>query len=297
MIPRRSILGRRPGKGGGTTPAAPGARPPTPRPGPGPAPTWRGRLHIDRLGVVGSSAIAGLILVAGVAIVALLGGERFGSTSSATATPVGSQPVGSQPPDPAVAAFVALATDPARSMRIETTTTALVGGTRAEVASTLDHVGATYAGSLLVTDTNTRTPTDVIVLPPDAYARDPTGPWRKGAAPRRPLDPFFGLGAATPIADLGLETVEGVELRHLRLAMLPIDTTFAADVREVVYDSTAFDLWIDDQGHPVTGTFELLGSGLTHEGAEPERRVPLSLRTEYNFSRVGEPIEILPPTT
>jgi hypothetical protein len=79
--------------------------------------------------------------------------------------------------------------------------------------------------------------------------------------------------------------------------MLPIDTTFAADVREVVYDSTAFDLWIDDQGHPVTGTFELLGSGLTHEGAEPERRVPLSLRTEYNFSRVGEPIEILPPTT
>ncbi|HEY8169075.1 MAG TPA: hypothetical protein VIF84_10190, partial [Candidatus Limnocylindrales bacterium] len=206
MIPRRSILGRRPGKGGGTTPAAPGARPPTPRPGPGPAPTWRGRLHIDRLGVVGSSAIAGLILVAGVAIVALLGGERFGSTSSATATPVGSQPVGSQPPDPAVAAFVALATDPARSMRIETTTTALVGGTRAEVASTLDHVGATYAGSLLVTDTNTRTPTDVIVLPPDAYARDPTGPWRKGAAPRRPLDPFFGLGAATPIADLGLET-------------------------------------------------------------------------------------------
>ena len=69
MIPRRSILDRRqrpdPGQSGGA------GR------GPGPERTWRQRLGIDRLGVVGSSAIAGLILVAGVGLIALFGGERF----------------------------------------------------------------------------------------------------------------------------------------------------------------------------------------------------------------------------
>lgn len=294
MIPRRGLLDRRrdPGSAGSAGSAGGGRRDSGP---PGTWERWRRRLGIDRLGVVGSSLLAGLILVVGVAVFALLGGERFGPPPGAMPTPVGSLPPGSQPPDRRVAAFLALATSPDLAMHVLAKTTATVGETAVTVTTDLDHRGGGHAGVVTVTEEGRVGTTDVVVLPPDAYVRETGGPWRKGAAPKRPIDPFFGLTAETPVADLGSEVVDGVELRRLRLALLPVDTTFDPDVREVRYDATAFDLWVDAEGRPVKGSFRLDGSALTHEGAEREQRVPVTIATDFTFSRVGEPVEIVAP--
>ena len=79
-------------------------------------------------------------------------------------------------------------------------------------------------------------------------------------------------------------------MRHLRVALLPVDTTFAPAVKDVVYTSTVFDVWVDASGAPVRGVFTL-----DARARKDDAPVAASIRSEFTFSRVGEPLSIAPP--
>jgi len=249
-----------------------------------------GRPIMPRLGVIQSSIIAGVVLVAPAGLFALVFGDRFRTGSGAEATPVGSMPQGSLPSSPVVGAFVALVSAPDRTFHVESRTVVTVGGETVTVLSALDFAGPDYAGTLDVTTSARPTHSDIVVIPPVAYSRESGGPWRDGDAPQRSLDPFLGLTAGTVIADLGAEVVDGRPLRHLRLALLPVDTTFAPAVKDVVHTWTVFELWVDASGKPVRGLFTL-----DARARKDDKPVPVSIRSDLSFSRVGEPLVIAPP--
>jgi hypothetical protein len=242
--------------------------------------------------VVASAIVAAVVLVIAAAVYALVGGDRFGPTAPGVPTPVGSMPTGSQPPSSALRAFVTLVGRSDRTFHVETRTDVTVGDKTVTVTSALDHAAAAYAGTIDITSAIRSKHEDVVTIPPSTYVRETDGPWRSGDAPGRSLDPFAGLTAATAVADLGVETVEGRSLHHLRIALLPVDTTFGPEVKGVVYASTVFEVWVDDTGAPVSGTFVL-------EGAAQVSDVPvhLTIRATFAFSRVGAPIEITAPSS
>lgn len=250
-----------------------------------------GRPIRPRLGVIQSSIVAAVVLVAAAGLYALVAGDRFdGGDPAATATPLGSMPVGSEPPSSTVAAFLAFVSGPEPSFHVETRTVVTLAEETVTVVSVLDHAGANYAGTIEITTAHRLTRNEVITIPPSSYLREPDGPWRTGDAPKRGLSPFASLSAATAIADLGLENVAGRELRHLRVDLLPVDTTLAPSVKDVVYSATTFDLWVDASGAPVSGTFSL--DAMARKDDKP---ATVTIRSEFTFSRVGEPMDIVAP--
>lgn len=243
-----------------------------------------------RFGVVLSAIIAAVALVAAAAVWALVGGDKFGPTEPGRPTPVGSIAGSSQAPSAALRALVRWAGHTDRTFHLETRTEVTVGDRVVTVSSSLDHAAAAYAGIIDIVSERRSRHVEVVIVPPSTYLRETDGPWRSGDAPQRSLDPFAGLTAATAAADLGLETVEGRLLHHLRIALLPVDTTFGPEVKDVVYTSTDFDVWVDDVGVPVSGTFVL--KGIARMSDAP---VQPTIRSTFVFSRVGAPIEITVP--
>jgi hypothetical protein len=242
--------------------------------------------------VLASAVIAALVLVALAAIYALVAGDRFSPVAAPLPTPVGSLPGSSGPPSSAARAIVMLVDQADRTFHVDTRTDVTVGDRTVTVASSLDHAGAAYAGTIDITSPTRTKHEDVVTVLPFTYVRETDGPWRSGDAPKRSLDPFTGLSGATPVADLGLESVDGRSLHHLRLATLPVDTTFGPEVKSVVYTSTTFDVWVDDAGAPVSGTFALEGTAIVSE-----KPVAVTIRATFIFSRVGEPMMISAPPT
>ena len=242
------------------------------------------------LGVISSAILAAVVLVVVAAVYALLTGDRFAPTDPGLATPVGSPPAGTRPPSAALHAFEALVGRADRTFHVETTTDVTAGDTTVTVASSLDHAGPAYAGTIDVTSPNKSSHDEIVTIPPTSYVRE-TGAWRSGDAPQRSLDPFASLTASTPVADLGLDSIAGRSLHHLRLALLPVDSTFAPEVKQVVFDSTVFDVWVDDAGTPVSGDFVLRGHAQMSEKA-----VGLTIHATFTFTRVGLPITITAPT-
>jgi hypothetical protein len=242
--------------------------------------------------VLASAAIAAVVLVIAAAVYALVAGDRFAPVAPPSPTPVGSLPASSGAPSSALSAFAALVGRSDRTFHVETRTEVTVGDKTVTVVSSLDHAGASYAGTIDITSPNRTQHEDVVTVLPFTYVRDTDGPWRSGDAPKRSLDPFSGLGVGIATADLGLETVDGRSLRHLRLALLPVDTTFAPEVKSVVYTSTIFDVWVDSAGAPVSGSFVLEGAAIVSE-----KPVTVRIRATFVFSRVGEPMTIVAPPT
>jgi hypothetical protein len=250
------------------------------------------RARRPRLGVLASAVIAAVVLVMLAAVYALVAGDRFSPVAPPSPTPVGSLTAPSGSPSTTLRAFVALVGRSDRTFHVETRTDVTVGDKTVTVVSALDHAGAAYAGSIDITSPNRSQHEDVVTVLPFTYVRETDGPWRSGDAPKRSLDPFSGLSSATPVAELGLETVDGRSLHHLRLVLLPVDTTFGPEVKSVVYTSTTFDVWVDDAGAPVSGTFALEGTAVVSEVP-----VAVTIRATFVFSRVGEPMQITAPIT
>jgi hypothetical protein len=240
--------------------------------------------------VVSSAIVAAVVLVVVAAIWALATGDRFAPVDPGLATPVGSLPAGTQPPSGALPAFEALVGGAGRTFHVETTTIVTVGTTTVTVSSVLDHAGSSYAGTVDVISPNKSSHDEIVTIPPTAYVRE-TAAWRTGPAPKRSLDPFAGLTAATPAVELGIEALAGLSLHHLRLFLLPVDTTFAPEVKDVVYASTVFDVWVDDAGAPVRGDFLLTG-----RAQMSEKPVDLTIHATFMFSKVGVPVTITAPT-
>jgi Raf kinase inhibitor-like YbhB/YbcL family protein len=99
-----------------------------------------------------------------------------------------------------------------------------------------------------------------------------------------PVNPFLELDA-TQWTDLGADAAHaGLDWVHSTTWTLPSDSESAAEVANVV-----FDLWLDDQGYPVSGT---LAFQLTATARAPA----VGYSANYGFSNVGDPVEIVAPS-
>lgn len=107
--------------------------------------------------------------------------------------------------------------------------------------------------------------------------------------------PFKAVHDATDVRYLGSETVDGRLLHHLSIpdAMLIAPTTIPYNVTNEKIEGTTLDVWIDDQGRPRVGTWELSATARIGEGRGQLQRLVYAL--DLTFSKVGSKLSVKAP--
>lgn len=107
--------------------------------------------------------------------------------------------------------------------------------------------------------------------------------------------PFKAVHDATTVRYLGSETVDGRLLHHLSIpdAMLIAPTTIPYNVAGEKIEDTALDVWIDDQGRPRSGTWEMRATARIGAGRGQLQRIAYAL--DLTFSKVGSKLSIKAP--
>jgi hypothetical protein len=125
-----------------------------------------------------------------------------------------------------------------------------------------------------------------------AYLKIANRPWQKIGKATNSSNPLAGL-RIDGLKAVDMVNVGGVLTHHFRVddpAALNKDAITGYALTQLKISSTAFDLYIDDDGVPLTAILEFSGSG-TFQG----KASPIEATIRYDFSRFGVPVEIKPP--
>lgn len=212
-------------------------------------------------------------------------------------------------PDQVPAAFIALATAPARTMHMEWSGTFGSGeaGATTPFTASFDFAGADFAGLISISagfgpEGRPGQTIDVewALVAGQTYQRtqfSADGRWEKVDTPLGTLDPLRELSTGD-VEYVGVEAAEGRQLHHLRVADLSSLTTsmfnglggtFGGGIVAFDPDRSTFDFRVDDTAHPVSATLNLTTTrGQADFGA-------VSLSSDYTFSDWGAEIYIVPP--
>ena len=125
-----------------------------------------------------------------------------------------------------------------------------------------------------------------------AYLKIANRPWQKIGKATNSSNPLVGLKID------GLQAVDkvnvgGVLAHHFRVddpAALNEDAITGYALTKLEISSTAFDLYVNDDGAPLTAILEFSGSGTFQDKVSP-----IEATIRYDFSRFGVPVEIKPP--
>jgi hypothetical protein len=218
-------------------------------------------------------------------------------------------PTPSAPPEPtptappltgeeAISAFLALTTDPALTMRVvaDGKVTVSVAGTTDDVriSSDMDIRGEDGIGKAVV-DTGPSDLTFRMLLIANKAYTDDNGTWTEvpNYRPSTPLNPFHGLSGPAALTYRGMDIRDGQRVHHLSvLPWLGGDLTSLTEQgwTGVEIDYTLTTLMINDSGEPISMAFTGGVSG-RYQGAAASAAFDVN----YEFSNVGEPVEIPSP--
>jgi hypothetical protein len=198
-------------------------------------------------------------------------------------------------PEPAFR-FVRLIEDPDLSLHLETEASVQAGPASITVSMTLDQSGRDMAIDMTTSMTGEESNLQTVVKDGTAYFREDRGAWFATDdlslidLPATSL--AFSQLRPQGTEYLGVEDVGDRTLHHLRVPSVVaagVDPTalqrFGCDT-----DNLAMDLWVRDDGTPVTGSFEY--SCIVRSAGGPAN---LTASANYDFSKVGRPINIKPP--
>jgi hypothetical protein len=236
----------------------------------------------------------GIALTSALALAACQGG---GPSPSVEAEPTPTPP----PPtaDEVIAAFLALTGDPALTMHVveDGKVTISAGGTTDDVSIDLDMDirGEDGVGSAVVDTGPANVNFDMLLVANRAYVDD-DGTWTElpDYKPSTPLNPFAGLTGPGDVTYRGHDVRDGRRVHHLSiLVWLGGDLTLLADQgwTETKVDYTLTTMTVDDQGAPIHMDFS---GGVS--GRYQDLAATAAFEVAYDFTKIGEPVEIPTPS-
>jgi hypothetical protein len=158
-----------------------------------------------------------------------------------------------------------------------------------------DISGQDFAGTFSMQTTGVSVDADMVVIGDLVYVRPARGEWSSGEefVQTQPLNPFTS-GFDEDFAYGGPVTIEGRALHDLHT-----DTWVGGDIatigresglRKPKLESSVFDIFVGDDGRPVTSLLEFVVTGRLN--GQPVR---FEYQVIYDFSQIGEPVVIDAP--
>jgi hypothetical protein len=210
------------------------------------------------------------------------------ATPPATTTPGESDPV---------ANFAAIAADPNASMHLESDSTITVDGERVTISMSLDQSGGDFAFDMHIRSRGRSVTVKAIVADGIAYARAPGASWKRAGSIASLHVPANSLGYSQLKANEAV-FVRSAQRNGRELYLLRVPSTAALGSAEAELhrmgcdtDGTGMDLWVTADGAPVSGTFDF---SCTYTSGAAEKK--MTATATYAFSKIGQPIEIKPPS-
>jgi hypothetical protein len=226
-----------------------------------------------------------------------------GCQAAASPTPSVAPKATPTPPPPTteevLAAFLALTTDPGLTMHVVANGKVIVtvAGTTDDVriAFDMDIRGEDGVGNAVVDTGPSDVTFDMLLIDNRAYIDD-NGTWTEvpGYEPSTPLNPFHALSGPADLTYRGHDVRDGQRVHHLSvLPWLGGDLTLLTDQgwTGVKIDYTLTTLMVNDQGEPISMDFTGGVSGRFQDVA-----ASAAFDVNYEFTRIGEPVEIPSPS-
>jgi hypothetical protein len=158
---------------------------------------------------------------------------------------------------------------------------------------TLDVAGnGDVAGVAAAKAGDTTKTVELVVVDGREYARLPGQPWARVEGEPTTSDPLGAL-PLDKVAWMGLDTVEGARLHHLRIDDPTVVSASNGDdgtLTDLEIESGVMDVWVTDKGTPVLAKFQIAGTGIARSV-----RAPFTIVGRYDFSDVGKPVKVQAP--
>lgn len=235
----------------------------------------------------------------GVALALALAGCQAAGSPSPSVMP---DPTPTPPPptaDEVIAAFLALTGDPDLTMHVvaDGKVTVSASGTTetVRIGFNMDIRGEDGVGKAVVDTGPSDVTFDMLVVANRAYVDD-NGTWTEVPEYRQstPLNPFAGLAGPEDLTYRGREVRDGQRVHHLSvLVWLGGDLSLLEEQgwTGVKTDYTLTTMTVDDQGTPIQLDFSGGISG-RYQGVA----ATAAFEVAYEFTKIGEPVEIPTPS-
>lgn len=181
-------------------------------------------------------------------------------------------------------------TEPSFRMRADMLLT--IGAQAVDMEITEDVAGGDAKGTIDIRAAGTSLRMEIVLVDGVAYGRIANRAWQTIPADAGTSNPLASLDV-DGLRPVGRANVAGTLTHHLRTedrSILDTSTITGTSLAELRIDSAAFDVYVTDDGVPLTAVMEFAGSGVL----EAERQ-PVKATVRYDFSRFGEPVTIVAP--
>jgi LppX/LprAFG-like lipoprotein len=167
-----------------------------------------------------------------------------------------------------------------------------IGSETLDMDITQDVAGGDAAGTIDIRAAGTSLRIEVVVLDGAGYARIANRDWQAIPADAGDANPMASLDVEG-LQPVGRANVAGTLTHHLRtedVSVFDTSTITGTSLADLRIDALAFDVYVTDDGVPLTALMEFSGSGLV-----TGERQPVKATVRYDFSRFGEPVTIVAP--
>ena len=147
-------------------------------------------------------------------------------------------------------------------------------------------------GTIDVRGAGTSVHMDIVVVDGSAYGRIAQRDWIVLPADTSSSNPLLALDVEG-LEAVGIVNAAGQLAHHFRtddVSMIDTGTITGTSITELRLDTVGFDVYVTDDGVPITAVMEFAGEG-TVEGASQT----IEATVRYDFSKFGEPVVIEPP--
>ena len=213
------------------------------------------------------------------------------ASPSGTASPVAS-PAG---PDPdagaALEAFRAFVqTDQTFHMQADVAMT--VGTLTMHLDVAADVADGDEKGTIDIVGAGTSVHMEIVLVDGTAYGKFARREWQTLPADTASTNPLAGLDVEG-LEPVGTVNVGGQPAHHLRtedVGAIDTSTITGTALTGLTLDEVSFDVYVTDDGVPLTAVMEFAG-----EGTMAGENLPVEATIRYDFSKYGEPVVIEPP--
>jgi hypothetical protein len=155
-----------------------------------------------------------------------------------------------------------------------------------------DVAGGDEKGTIDVRGAGTSVHMDIVVVDGTAYGRIAQRDWIVLPADTSSSNPLLGLDVEG-LEAVGIVNAAGQLAHHFRtddVSMIDTSTITGTSITELRLDTVGFDVYVTDDGVPITAVMEFAGAGTVEDASQT-----IEATVRYDFSKFGEPVVIEPP--
>jgi hypothetical protein len=237
--------------------------------------------------------ILGLVVVAGLAG---MGAFILSQPAGPTRPVYGARNTAAPTPDrkALIASFIELTKQPGLTFHLSFDSTIQASASAVDFDAEMDIAGADQATTMTLVSGDEKVVMELVIKKGVAYGRLAGGRWNKVSADDAPKDPLASIARGVTLEYAGNERRDGDRLVHrLRSKdwlLNDIENLPGLQGASLEVVSTRFDVLVSDEGVPEEAQFSAR-LAMDYEG----RRILVTMKGTYTFSRFGEPITIKAP--